>query len=68
MSRADRPIYECGQIVYLKVDTERVGMVTGEMKRPNGYVYYVTWEDLEETPHFGVELTIDPGFVVTAET
>ena len=52
------PKFEFGQIVYLKVDKEDGGMVTGYLIRPNGgLVYLVTWSNAEEKDHWEIELT-----------
>jgi hypothetical protein len=50
--------YLIGDIVYLRVATERSpGMVTGILQRPSHIQYLVTWETCEETHHFACELT-----------
>lgn len=59
--------FSLGQIVYLKIDTEEKGMVTGILFRPGGYSYAVTWaSSLEESFHYEMELVADKAFVAVA--
>lgn len=58
--------FSLGQVVYLKIDTEEVGMITGILFRPNGASYAVTWaSNLTEDFHFDIELTADKAYVTT---
>lgn len=51
------------QIVYLKVDPEQCGMVTGILVRPgHSLSYLVTWADHEEASHQECELTDEKTF------
>lgn len=51
-------LYSPGQIVYLRVDTDQAGMVTGVIVGPENAVrYLVAWGDRVETPHHQMELT-----------
>lgn len=49
-----------GDVVYLRVDGARAGVVTGIMLRPGGRTYCVTWDDLDERQHYAAELTVEP--------
>lgn len=52
--------YELGDIVFLKIECERIpGMVTGLSIRPNGVAYSVTWPGRAESSHYAMELTTD---------
>ncbi len=58
--------FSMGQIVYLRIDTEEAGMVTGILFRPTGHTYAVTWaSNLEESFHYDIELTADKAYVIT---
>jgi hypothetical protein len=49
--------YDLGSTVYHVLAVEkRAGMVTGVMIRPGALTYLVTWPDLGETQHYGIEL------------
>lgn len=51
-------LYDVGQIVYLRVDTEQVGMVVAIIIGvDNALRYLVTWNDRTETSHYQMELT-----------
>lgn len=54
--------FEIGQIIYHKLNPADPGMVTGLIIRPRGHGYYVTWDDLEESHHYEMELTDEKGF------
>jgi hypothetical protein len=50
--------WDFGQVVWLKVEPEMKGMITGFVLRKDSPVaYFVTWNDAEETLHFAMELT-----------
>ncbi len=53
------PIYDLTSTVYLRINREKKGMVTGLTIRPGGVVLYlVTWgEGVEEKEHWGCELS-----------
>lgn len=64
-----RPAFSLGQTVYLRIDPERVGMVTGIIIRPGHQTFLVVWaEDAEESPHYEMELTEDRAFTTTTTT
>ena len=53
-----KPEYDLGTTVYLKVDTEVVGILVGYVVRPKcDLQYLVTWNDAEEKAHWSCELT-----------
>jgi len=55
--------FQLGETVYLVLSTEKPGMVTGILFRPNGVSYLVTWADgIEEKYHFDIELTREKAF------
>ncbi len=60
------PTYSIGSIVYLRVNQEKRGMVTGYTVRAgNILLYLVTWGDpVEETEHWIYELSDEPTFEV----
>jgi len=48
-----------GDIVFLKTDKEqKARMITGVMQRPNGYIYYLSYSDLE-TSHYEIEFSTE---------
>lgn len=51
--------FHLGQTVYLAVNAEQQGMVTGILFRPNGFAYYVTFADGQERTHYEMELTAE---------
>jgi hypothetical protein len=53
------PLFPLGSIVYLRVNAERRGMVTGYMVRPGGLLLYlVSWDEpISEAEHWGCELS-----------
>lgn len=58
MSDIIRVRYVFGDVVYLKVRTEKQpGMVTGIIVRPGGTTYGVTWNTGLETNHYDFELS-----------
>lgn len=51
-------LYSPGQIVYLRVDTDQVGMVVAIIVGvDNALRYLVSWGDRTETSHYQMELT-----------
>lgn len=54
-----KPAFPLESTVYLRVNAERKGMVTGHLARPGGLLLYlVTWDDpVEEREHFACELS-----------
>lgn len=49
--------YSLGDTVYLALNSEKFGMVTGILYRNNGVSYLVTWEhDMGERYHNEIEL------------
>ena len=62
----DSLLFSLGQTVYLKIDTEETGMITGILFRPNGPTYAVTWaSNLEESFHYDIELTTDKAYIIS---
>lgn len=59
MKLTPAPTFALEQIVYLHVNPERKGMVTGLLLRPKGQlIYLVTWDDpVEEREHQECELS-----------
>ena len=51
--------FHLGETVYLRVNTDQVGMITGIVFRPNGIAYYATFADGQERTHFECELTTE---------
>lgn len=69
MSARNRPRFALESIVFLRVDAEDGGMVTGLIERPGGVLcYLVTWPDHEETSHWEAELTSERTFSGTGGT
>lgn len=59
--------FAMSQIVYLKIDPEEKGMVTGILFRPGGCSYAVTWaSSIEESFHYEMELVADKAFASTS--
>lgn len=58
------PVFTLGTIVYLRVNSERKGMVTGYLVRPGGYLLYlVSWDDpVDEKEHNACELSDTKSF------
>lgn len=55
--------FHLGDKVWLKIDPECPGLVTGLVTRPGGYQYLVTWADSrEEESHYDIELTDEEQF------
>lgn len=54
-----KPLFPLESTVYLCVNAERKGMVTGHLARPGGVMLYlVTWDDpIEEKEHWACELS-----------
>jgi hypothetical protein len=57
--RLPTPEYDIGSVIYLVVNAERKGMVTGYLVRAEGILtYLVTWDDpVDEKEHWACELT-----------
>jgi hypothetical protein len=51
------------EIVYLKIDEDAKGIVTGIIYRPTGTMYMVTWGMGNEQHHYACELTTEKPFV-----
>ena len=58
----DKVKFNLAQTVYLVIDGESSGMVTGIVFRPIGVTYYVTWADFNERSHYECELTAEPNY------
>lgn len=54
--------FSLGEKVYLVVDPDEQGMVTGILFRPHGVSYCVTWGNADETTHYDIELTAEKRF------
>ncbi len=54
-----KPAFPLSSIVYLHINSERKGMVTGHLYRPGGMLLYlVTWDDpVDEKEHCECELS-----------
>ncbi len=58
--QAGRVQYWLGTTVYHRLaDERRRGLVTGVTYTPEGYYYWVTWPDLNETKHYEMELAAE---------
>ena len=55
---ADTVKFHIGDIVTLKVDRERKGMVTGVNYRPSSVTYMVSWDDFGDRSHYDIELDV----------
>lgn len=55
--------YNIGDIVYLKLNSELAGMITGILFRQGCVQYYVSWGNANETMHYDVELTNQKTFI-----
>jgi hypothetical protein len=51
MNRFDGLEHEIGDIVYLKVNSEMVGIVTAIVIRESGHSFYCTWGAGDEKAH-----------------
>lgn len=51
--------FALGQRVWFALNDENEGMITGILFRPNGVIYMVVWQDMDETEHYEFELTAD---------
>jgi len=49
-------------IVYLRLNPEVKGVVTGILFRPHGVLYFVSWEGEPEGSHYDFELTKEKGY------
>lgn len=54
--------FHIGDIVYLQINPDRQGMVTGILFRPTWFVYYITFADGNERTHYEIELTTEKPF------
>lgn len=63
------PTYTIGSTVYLRVNHEQKGMVTGYTVRGGGIILYlVTWGDpITELEHWSCELSDDPVFKASGD-
>lgn len=52
-----KPVFQLTQTVYLVVNPETIGKVTGILYRQGSIQYLVSWGDHEEVSHFDFELT-----------
>lgn len=62
----DNVKFNLGDVVYLIIDPDMQGMVTGVLFRPHGIVYYVSWGISDEEPHYDIELTREKRFMNSA--
>lgn len=68
MIAADAVQFELGEIVFPVAGPDAwTGQVTGIMFRPGVVVYFVTWDDLQERRHYGLELTREKTFNGTGD-
>jgi len=58
----EKVVFILGQIVYMRINQDMEGMVTGITFRPSGVTYEVTWSDFEERVHFECELVTEKTF------
>ena len=50
--------WDLGQMVWLKVQPEMKGMITGIVVRSGpSILYFITWNDGEESMHYEMEVT-----------
>jgi len=58
------PLYQLGSTLYLRVNAERKGLLTGLLFRPGGQItYLVSWDDpVDEKEHYACELTDTKSF------
>lgn len=63
------PAFVMGTRLYLRINSERTGMLTGLVFRPGGTILYlVTWDEpIEEKEHFACELSEEKGFGTVGE-
>jgi hypothetical protein len=54
--------FELEEIVFLRIDEESKGIVTGIIFRPTGIMYMVTWGISNEQHHYEGELTREKSF------
>ena len=55
--------YKIGDLVYLKIDPEELGMVIGYDVRPDYIQYCISWPGGCSTYHYEMELTDQENFV-----
>ena len=53
---ADTVKFHIGDLVTLKIDRERKGMVTGVNYRPSSVTYCVSWDDFGDRSHYDIEI------------
>ena len=63
MREIDSVKFNHGDIVYLKVNPDEAGMITGILFRPHSITYFITWGNANETTHYDVELTKEKAFI-----
>jgi len=52
--------FNLGETVYLMLDRDKSGMITGITFRPSSVMYLVAWtHDFSERSHFDIELTTE---------
>ena len=54
--------FHIGDIVYLQINPDHPGMITGILFRPNWCIYYITFDDGNERCHYEIELTTEKAF------
>lgn len=54
--------FALGTRVYLKLNAEDAGIITGIIIRVNGVLYFVSWGDRSETTHYEMELQTEKEF------
>lgn len=55
--------FDFGDSVYLKTDSEKQGIITGLLVRPEGLVLYeVSWGDRTDSRHYSFELQTEREF------
>lgn len=56
-------VFNIGDVVFYRMDSEKKGLVTGTVTRPNAILYYVTWgHDMIERGHYAMELSSERDF------
>ena len=55
--------FSLGEMVYMRIKPDTLGIVSGILFRPNVVWYYVTWSnDMQERGHSDIELTTEKAF------
>lgn len=64
MIKLPTPLFALGTQLYLRVNAERRGMLTGLLFRPGGQIIYlVSWDEpLDEREHYACELSDTKAF------